>query len=163
MRPITPAAFAPAAFVTGNGALALAALLFAATALAQADGATGKNTHAAPAFHHVDVDQSGHVTLDEVLAYAKKKNAEATAFHLKKVDLDNDGVLTQEELAKAGVKGLEGHGSINVRDLDMSGDGYVSREDLDEYFARRHREAYARADADKDGAVRPAEFALFRF
>jgi len=158
MRAITPAAFA-----SSHGMSALAVLLFAATALAQAGGTPGKTNHAAPAFHHVDVDQSGHVTLDEVLAYARKKNAEATAFHLRNVDLDNDGVLTQEELAKAGVQGFGGHGSVNVRDLDVSGDGYVSREDLDEYFARKHREAYARADADKDGAIRPAEFALFRF
>ncbi len=154
---------APAAFASSHGTLALAVLLCAATALAQADGKPGKANPAAPAFHHVDTDQSGHVTLDEVLAYAKKKNAEATAFHVREVDQDKDGVLTQEELAKAGVKGFEGHGPISVRDLDMSGDGYVSREDLDEYFARKHRAAYARADADKDGAIRPAEFALFRF
>jgi len=98
-----------------------------------------------------------------VLAYARKKNVEASTFHVREADLDNDGVLTQEELAKAGVKGFEGHGSINVRELDVRGDGYVRRDDLDEYFARKHREAYARADADKDGAIRPAEFALFRF
>jgi len=154
---------APAALASSHGALALAALLFAATALAQAELKPGTPVRTAPAFHHVDTDNSGHVSLDEVLAYARQKNAEATAFHIRDVDLDKDGVLTQEELAKAGVKGFEGHGSINVRELDVRGDGYVSRDDLDEYFARKHREAYARADADKDGAIRPAEFALFRF
>lgn len=154
---------APAAFAASHGALALAALLFAATALAQAGLKPGTPARPAPAFHHVDTDKSGHVSLDEVLAYAKQKNAEATAFRIRDADLDNDGLLTQEELAKAGIKGLEGYGVIRVRDLDVQGDGYVSREDLDEYFARKHREAYARADADKDGALRPSEFTLLTF
>ena len=72
------------------------------------------------------------------------------------MDLDGNGKLTPEELRKAGVTGLEGEGVINVKDLDIHGDGYVSREDLDEYFRRKHREEYARADKDKDGALRPS-------
>lgn len=115
------------------------------------------------AFHHVDTDSDGRVTLDEVLAYAKKQRADATPFRVGDVDLNRDGILTPEELKKAGVKGFEGQGAIKARELDLSGDGYVSREDLDEYFARKHRADYVRADADKDGSLKASEFVLFRF
>ena len=68
-----------------------------------------------------------------------------------------------EEQHKAGITGLEQFGTIDLKELDQNGDGYISREDIDEYFRRKHHEAYIRADADHDGAVRPNEFALFRF
>jgi len=101
--------------------------------------------------------------LDEVLAYAKKNSSGVQPFRISDADLDHDGKLTPEEQRKAGIKGLEQHGTVDLREMDLGGDGYISKEDLDEYFRRKHREAYARADADKDGAVRPSEFALFRF
>ena len=116
-----------------------------------------------PSFKSLDTDRNGRVSLEEVLAYAKKKSATVQPFLIRDVDLDADGQLTPEELKKAGIKGLEGQGVINVRDLDINGDGYVSRDDLDEYFKRKHREEYARVDADKDGLLKRSEFALFRF
>lgn len=153
----------PASLATKPGALALAALLFAATALqTQGKLLAGMTAGSAPAFHQVDADQSGHVTLDEVLAYAKQQR-EAKPFALKDVDKNGDGLVTQEELHKAGINGLEGFGSIRAQDLDRNGDGYVSHEDLDNYLNTKHREAYAAADADKDGNLKASEFVLFRF
>lgn len=116
-----------------------------------------------PAFHHVDANHDGRVSLDEVLAYAKGQRAAAKPFRIVDADLNGDGLLTQEELNKAGIKGLENEGVVNVKDLDINGDGYVSPDDLDEYFKRKHRAAFARADADKDGALKPSEFTLFHF
>lgn len=116
-----------------------------------------------PSFKSLDANGDGRVSLEEVMAYAKKKSGDLAPFSIKDVDLDGDGRLTPEEFKKAGIKGFEGQGVINVKDLDIHGDGYVSREDLDEYFRRKHREEYARADTDKDGALRQSEFALFRF
>jgi len=117
----------------------------------------------APTFQELDADRDGRVSLEEVMAYAKKKSSLVKPFRVADVDLDGDGLLTPEELKKAGITGLEGEGVIRVRDLDITPDGYVSREDLDEYFRRKHREEYNRVDADKDGRLRPSEFALFRF
>ena len=114
-------------------------------------------------FAAMDTDKSGHLTLEEVLAYAKKSGAEVQPFRVSDADLDGDGMLTVEEQHKAGITGLEQFGAINLKELDQNGDGYVSREDIDEYFRRKHHEAFIRADADHDGAVRPSEFALFRF
>lgn len=114
-------------------------------------------------FKDMDANGDGHLTLEEVLAYAKKQSAQAKGFRVADVDRDGDGILTPEELKKAGIKGLEHFEAINVKDLDIRGDGYVSREDLDEYFRRKHREAYARADADGDGKVHTTDFALYRF
>ncbi|MBU1040364.1 MAG: EF-hand domain-containing protein [Proteobacteria bacterium] len=118
---------------------------------------------AGPSFKAMDADKSGHLTLDEVLAYATKKSSDVKPFRISDADLDGDGVLTVEEQHKAGITGLEQFGAVNLKELDQNGDGYISKEDLDEYFRRKNREAYARADADKDGALRPSEFALFRF
>jgi len=118
---------------------------------------------AAPSFHELDGDRDGRVSLAEVMAYATKKSAAVRPFRIKDVDLDGDGMLTQEELQKAGIKGFESCGTVNARDLNISGDGYVSRQDLDQYFARKHREEFARADADHDASLSPSEFALFRF
>lgn len=117
----------------------------------------------APDFRTLDRDGDGRVTLDEVLRYAKGQSAAVKPFRIADVDKDGDGKLTQEELRAAGITGFEGMGVISARDLDISGDGYVSRQDLDEFFARRHREAFARADADRDGSLRESEFVLFRF
>lgn len=156
MRSLAPAALASPC------AVAFAALFFAAAALAQTAASPAAHPRNAPAFHHVDADQSGHVSLDEVLAYARQQR-QTKPFALKDVDLDGDGIITQEELDKAGIKGFEGHGDIRARDLDITGDGYVSHQDLEAYFAARHRAAYARADADKDGSLRPSEFTLLTF
>ena len=141
--------------------LALAALLTLAALPAPAQAQVVPP--ARPDFHQLDANKDGHLTLEEVLAYAKKQSAQAKGFRVADVDRDGDGILTPEELKKAGVKGLEHFEAINVRDLDIRGDGYVSREDLDEYFRRRHREAYARADGDGDGKVHTTDFALYRF
>jgi len=129
----------------------------------QAQAQTPPVKLAGPSFQAMDADKSGHLTLDEVLAYAKKNSSGVQPFRISDADLDHDGKLTPEEQRKAGIKGLEQHGTVDLREMDLGGDGYISKEDLDEYFRRKHREAYARADADKDGAVRPSEFALFRF
>jgi hypothetical protein len=118
---------------------------------------------AAPSFTELDANRDGRVSLDEVLAYATQKSAAVKPFRIADVDLDGDGKLTQEELRKAGITGFEGMGTISARDLDISGDGYVTRQELDEFFARKHREAFARADADHDGSLRQSEFVLFRF
>lgn len=135
-------------------------LLAAASASAQvAPPATG----AGPSFKSLDTNRNGRVSLEEVMAYAKKKSTQVQPFRLADVDLDGDGMLTPEELQKAGVKDLDGQGAISARDLDINGDGYVSREDLDEYFRRKHRAEFARADADKDAWLKESEFALFRF
>ena len=116
-----------------------------------------------PAFHELDTNKDGRVSLDEVLAYALKKSNVVQPFRIADVDTDGDGKLTQEELRKAGINGLERFGTISAKDLDIRGDGYVSREDIDEYFRRKHRAEHARADANKDGMLHPSEFALFRF
>ena len=118
---------------------------------------------AGPSFKALDEDKSGHLTLDEVLAYATRKSSDVKPFRITEADLDGDGVLTAEEQRKAGLTGLGQFGAVNLKEMDINGDGYISKEDLDEYYRRKHREAYARADADKDGALRPSEFALFRF
>lgn len=143
-------------------ALALAALTLVGAVL-PAPALAQVVPPARPDFHQMDANKDGHLTLEEVLFYAKKQSAQAKGFRVADVDRDGDGVLTPEELKKAGVKGLEHFEAINVKDLDIRGDGYVSREDLDEYFRRKHREAYARADADGDGKVHTTDFALYRF
>ncbi|OIN99007.1 MAG: hypothetical protein AUJ49_11995 [Desulfovibrionaceae bacterium CG1_02_65_16] len=141
-------------------ALCLALLPFGA-ALAQIPPL--ESSVAGPSFHALDVDHDGRVTLAEVLAYAKGQSAAIHPFRIAAVDADHDGVITPEEFRKAGISGFEGLGSVRARDLDISGDGYVSRQDLDEFFARKHRQAFARADADGDGSLRRSEFVLFRF
>jgi Ca2+-binding EF-hand superfamily protein len=118
---------------------------------------------AGPSFKDLDTDKNGHLTLEEVLAYAKKKSAEVQPFRISDVDLDGDGKLTVEEQRKAGITGLEQFGTVDLKAMDINGDGYISREDLDEYFRRKHREAFARADQNNDGRLRPKEFAIFRF
>jgi len=118
---------------------------------------------AGPSFKALDANHDGRLSLDEVLAYAKKKCAEVQPFRIADVDLDGDGRLTPEELKQAGIKGLEQFGTIDVKELDIRGDGYISREDLDEYFRRKHQEAFVRADANRDGTLTRREFALFRF
>jgi Ca2+-binding EF-hand superfamily protein len=146
-----------AAFVLG-----LALLGGAQAALAQRQ-APAKDISAGPAFKPMDTDKSGHLTLDEVLAYATRKSTDTKPFRITDADLDGDGVLTVEEQRKAGITGLGQFGAVDLKEMDKNGDGYISKEDLDEFYRRKHREAYARADADKDGALRPSEFALFRF
>lgn len=125
--------------------------------------ASAKAVSAGPAFKPMDTDKSGHLTLDEVLAYATKKSSDAKPFRITDADLDGDGVLTVEEQRKAGITGLGQFGAVDLKEMDQNGDGYISKEDLEEFYRRKHREAYARADADRDGALRPSEFALFRF
>ncbi len=143
-------------------ALLLAPLL-SAQALAQVVPPAAPKTPQGPQFHEMDANKDGNLTLEEVLAYAKKQSAQAKAFRIADVDRDGDGVLTPEELQAAGLAGMEPFGTINVKDLDIRGDGYISKADLDEYFRRKHREAYARADQDGDGRIRKTEFALYRF
>lgn len=144
--------------------LTLAAVfLLCAPALAQVVPPAATQAQMGPQFQDLDADKSGHLTLDEVLAYAKKQSAQAKGFRIADVDRDGDGLLSPQELKAAGVNGLDQFQAINVKDLDIRGDGYVSREDLDEYFRRKHREAYARADQDRDGRIRKTEFALYRF
>lgn len=138
-------------------ALALAAFLLA-PGPAQSQAAPG-----IPAFHQLDANGDGRVTLEEVLAYAKQQKELARPFAVKDADRDGDGILTPEELKAAGIKGFEGMDSISVKELDRNGDGYVSHEDIENYLNTKHREAYARADADRDGHVAPSEFVLFRF
>lgn len=145
-------------------ALLAAFLLPLALAAAEAQAQPGPPGKAGPpSFQALDTNRDGRLTLDEVLAYAKRKSAEVQPFRIRDADLDGDGRITVEEQRKAGIKGLERFGAVDLKELDVRGDGYVSREALDEYFRRRHREAHARADADHDGALTPGEFALFRF
>lgn len=133
------------------------------SAQAQVVPPAGLGATKGPQFHEMDANKDGRLTLEEVLAYAKKQSAQARAFRIADVDRDGDGVLTPEELQAAGIAGMEQFGAISVKDLDIRGDGYISRADLDEYFRRKHREAYARADQDGDGRIRKTEFALYRF
>jgi len=142
-------------------ALLLGILLLMAVS-AQAQKAPSEKV-AGPSFKAMDADKSGHLTLEEVMSYAKKKSSDTEPFRITDADLDGDGVLTVEEQRKAGIKGLEQFGAVNLKEMDINGDGYISREDIDEYYRRKHREAFAKADADKDKALRPSEFALFRF
>jgi len=140
----------------------LLGLLLLTAAAAQAQKAPSAKV-AGPLFKEIDADKSGHLTLEEVLAYATKKSSDVKPFRITDADLDGDGKLTVEEQRKAGIKGLEQFGTVNLKEMDLNGDGYISREDIDEYFRRKHRAAFARADADKDQVLRPSEFALFRF
>lgn len=140
--------------------LGLALLGYAASAQAQTPPPAKP---AGPSFKAMDTDKSGHLTLDEVLAYAKKKSTDTQPFRISDADLDGDGKLTPEEQRKAGITGLEQFGTVDLKEMDINGDGYISREDLDEYFRRKHREAFAQADLNNDGQLRPKEFALFRF
>lgn len=142
-------------------ALLLGGLLLMAVS-AQAQKAPSEKV-AGPSFKAMDADKSGHLTLEEVMSYAKKKSSDTEPFRITDADLDGDGVLTPEEQRKAGIKGMEQFGAVNLKEMDINGDGYISREDLDEYYRRKHREAFAKADADKNKALRPSEFALFRF
>jgi len=128
-----------------------------------AKSSPAKSSPVEPSFKAMDTDKSGHLTLDEVLAYATKKGSDVKPFRITDADLDGDGKFTVEEQRKAGITGLEQFGTVDLKAMDINGDGYISKEDLDEYYRRKHREAYARADADRDGALRPSEFALFRF
>lgn len=155
-----------------SAALALSLVLTLVLGLACAAAVTVTEAQAqtppsaGPSFKALDTDKSGHLSLDEVLAHAKKHSTEVQPFHIRDVDLDGDGKLSPEEQRKAGLTGLGGlepSGSVDLKAMDIHGDGYISREDLDEYFRRKHREAYARADADKDGRLGPSEFALYRF
>lgn len=141
-------------------ALLLAPLL---SAQAQVVPPAAPKTPQGPQFHEMDANKDGNLTLEEVLAYAKKQGAKTKAFRITDVDRDGDGVLTPEELKAAGITGMDQFGAVNVKDLDIHGDGYISKQDLDEYFRRKHREAYARADQDGDGRIRKTEFALYRF
>lgn len=145
-----------------NSLVPLAALALAGFLLAPGH-AQGPAAPGIPAFHQLDANGDGRVTLEEVLASATQRHGQAKAFALKDVDANGDGLITQEELGRAGIKGLEGLGSIRARDLDVNGDGYVSHEDLQNYLNTKHREAYAMADQDRDGSLRPSEFVLFRF
>lgn len=147
-------------------ALVLGAALLGAAFSAQAQTqptAIPAGPSAGPSFKAMDTDKNGRLSLEEVLSYAKKKSAGVKPFRISDADLDGDGQLTPEEQRKAGITGLEQFGTVNLKEMDINGDGYISQEDLDEYFRRKHREAFARADADKDKALRPSEFALFRF
>lgn len=153
---------ASAAFTSVHGLTLLAALCFGATALAQTAATTGPAAMP-PAFHEVDADKSGRVTVEEVMAYARRKKEETRPFALKDVDRDGDGLVTQEELARAGIHGLEGFGTIKASDLDRNGDGYVNHKDLEDYLNQKHRDAYLQADTDGDGSLRQSEFVLFRF
>lgn len=143
-----------------TSALALAQLGAGASAQAQTPPA-GKSAGAN--FQSLDANRDGRLSLDEVLAYAKGASTEVKPFRISDADLDHDGQLTVEEQRKAGIKGLEQFGTVDLKAMDIHGDGYISKDDLDEYYRRQHREAYARADADRDGALKPSEFALFRF
>jgi len=134
--------------------------LLAVPALAQT---TPPAKVAADGFRAVDADGDGKLSLEEVLAAGLKKSSLSRPFRVDEVDRDHDGKLTPEEFLKAGVAGLERYGVIDVRELDTDGDGYVSREELDAFFRKRHAEEFRRVDADGDGSLRPAEFALFRF
>jgi hypothetical protein len=148
--------------------IATAALLaaLAATPLAAVPAQAQPAPPAKPGaitFHEADADHDGRVTLDEVLACAKKRSGAAKPFRIAEVDRNGDGVLDEQELAAAGIKGFEGMGPISARELDITPDGYVSRADLEEYFRRKHREAFAKADSEGKGWVREPDFALFRF
>lgn len=152
-------AFVSLAFATAS-ATGLAIFLWAAPALAQTPPPAAPG---APTFREADANRDGRVSLEEVLACAKKRSAAVKPFRVAEVDRNGDGILDEQELAAAGIKGFEGMGVISVRELDITSDGYVSREDLDEYFRRKHRAAFAKADAVGKGWVREPDFALFRF
>lgn len=143
----------------GTALACLAVLAWAAPAPAQ----KRPSEEHAPAFERLDTSRDGRVSLEEVLAYARLKSAEAQPFRIAGADADGDGRLSPEERRRAGIVGLESFGHIDLRELDKNGDGYVSREELDEFFRKRHGEAFARADADGDGRLSPSEFVLLRF
>lgn len=149
-------------------ALLLATLLLTAlaatTALAQVAPAPKV---AMPSFKDIDADKSGHLTRDEVLAYAKKQSAKQNlsqgGFQVKAVDKDGSGSLSAEELRAAGLQALSPFGTVDLKELDADGDGVVTQREIDDYVRRKHLEAFAKADHDQDGTLHPKDFALYRF
>lgn len=146
----------------------LAALLLVAltttTALAQVAPAPKV---AMPSFQDLDADKSGHLTRDEVLAYAKKQSAGQGGgqggFQVKTVDKDGSGSLSSGELRAAGMQALYPFGAVDLKELDADGDGVVTQREIDDYVRRKHLEAFAKADHDQDGTLHPKDFALYRF
>lgn len=138
-------------------ALVLLAGLVATPALAQVTPPPG------PAFHHLDTDADGRVTLSEVLACATAQAAKGRPFRVADLDRDRDGRISPEEFRRAGVRGFEDLGAVDVRELDADGDGTVSRRELDEYFRRRAEAQFRNADSNADGSLSRSEFVLLRF
>lgn len=142
----------------------LAALLLVAltttTALAQVAPAPKV---AMPSFQDLDADKSGHLTRDEVLAYAKKQSAGQGGFQVKAMDKDGSGSLSPGELRSAGMQALYPFGTVDLKELDTDGDGVVTQREIDDYVRRKHLEAFAKADHDQDGTLHPKDFALYRF
>ncbi len=155
-----PAQLLPAPFLAALLLVALAA----PTALAQVAPAPKV---AMPSFQDLDADKSGHLTRDEVLAYAKKQSAGQGGgqggFQVKTVDKDGSGSLSSGELRAAGMQALYPFGAVDLKELDADGDGVVTQREIDDYVRRKHLEAFAKADHDQDGTLHPKDFALYRF
>ncbi len=120
-------------------------------------------------FAKMDTDKDGVATRDEMRAAMKTMREEAKQARFKAVDTDGNGQLSQAELAAAdahegpgrphmgpggrrdgGPDGPPGHRGDR---LGRDSDGKLTFEE----FAARGREAFDRADANKDGVVTIAE------
>lgn len=99
-----------------------------------------------PAFDRLDADKSGHITKDEFLANDEKTFAS--------LDDDKNGSVSKEEYLEKAVSSFKSFDKDNNNELTI--EEYTANAKPENMAAAR--DAYAKADANKDGKLSQEEF-----
>jgi Ca2+-binding EF-hand superfamily protein len=126
-------------------------LISAAAMVLTAGAAHAQQQHAGRGFEAMDADKDGRVSAAEF----QKVRGERLAGMFARVDTDKDGRVTAAE-AEAAAQG--GRGARMLKMLDADGDAVVTQAEVEAGSTAM----FARADANKDGAITQDELAAMR-
>lgn len=130
---------------------ALAGIMVAGTARAEAPGGCARPHHPRPAFAELDADGDGALTRAELAAHHAARFARA--------DADGDGKLSLEEMQVAARARADARAAAMLERLDTDGDGMLSAEEMPKpRHGDRAEKIFDRIDADDSGTISQQEF-----